>query len=146
MDAKACLEDIAIGQYSPGVILPLGFNSTLDALYNNSMTPEQQTGVKASFKSREIMKPFLETYFLLVEIKSPKLAGLGVVSYKGWIKPVVYETPSDVKLPFNEAQPVIVGNQIVVYFPFLQESGRLENDNLVEVTTADFKHCKIDEP
>lgn len=100
-DVQECLEDVALAQYSPGIVLPLSYNSTLHAMFEQKMTEEQRLSIKATFRAREILKPFLESYFLIVEVEPGKLERLGVQQYKGWIKPVAYETPSDIKLSFN---------------------------------------------
>lgn len=78
----------------------------------------------------------------MVEVSPAKLERLGVKQYKGWIKPVVYETPSDARLSINQAQPVVVGNQIIAYFPFLQDNE--DQEKFVPVSAASFRHCKID--
>lgn len=96
-----CLEDVALAQYSPGVLLPLSYNSTLDTIFEEKMSLKQRESIKATFKAREIFKPFLETYFLIVEASPAKLERLGVQQYKGWFKPVIFETPSDFRLSFN---------------------------------------------
>ena len=81
-----------------------------------------------------------------MEVPKSQLDRVGIQQHKTWVKPLIFVTPNDVQLPFNEAEPIMVGDSVVAYFPFLMDTSSLEEYELVDVTVAKFKHCKIDQP
>jgi hypothetical protein len=99
--------------------LPLRFNNTISSKFLKEMSATQRNGVKKLFKDREVFKPYMETFFSLTSVPSSALRRQGINQHRGWLKPVVFETPSDIQMPENKAHPILVGNQIVAYFPFL---------------------------